>query len=195
MDSAERKRRPLPRRVGARNGASQDEQSIDVGSAVGHPDAHPRRRSRGRVPRVRDECDRVARAPRRARRHEAGAPPHLVGDARREPPPRPRVREVRARGRRRDGQLPPARRQRDLRSTRAVGAVVLAHRATDRQARQLRFAVRPAGRGSLHRVPAVAARDGDARGYRRRHRRRRAELRRVAAPSRLCCRRASRTCS
>ena len=50
----------------------------------------------------------------------------------------------------------------------------------DRQARQLRFALRPARRVALHRVPAVAARDGDARGDRRRHRRLRTELRRVA---------------
>ncbi len=107
------------------------------------------------------------------------AAPDLVGDARRQPPPGPALREVCARRRRRHGELPPARRRRDLRRTRAHGAVVLAHRPADRQARQLRFAGRPAGCRALHRVPALAARDGDARRHRRRHRRLRAELRRV----------------
>ena len=70
-----------------------------------------------------------ARAARRARRAEARAAPHPLGDARRKPAARPAVREVRARGRRRDGQLPPARRHVDLRRARAHGAAVLAHRA------------------------------------------------------------------
>ena len=68
----------------------------------------------------------------------------------------------------------------DLRRARAHGPAVLAHRAADRQARQLRFALRSARRVALHRVPAVAARDGAARRDRRGHRRLRAELRRVA---------------
>ena len=95
-------------------------------------------------------------AARRARRPEAVAAPDPLGDARREPAARPPVREVRARRRRRDGELPPARRHRDLRRARAHGPVVLAHRPAHRQARQLRFARRPARRGPVHRVPAVA---------------------------------------
>ena len=114
-------------------------------------DARRRRRRRSRRARSQEEVEAAfleysmsvivsARAARRARRPEAGAPPHPLGDARREPAPRPPVREVRARRRRRDGQLPPARRHRDLRRARAHGPAVLAHRAADRQARQLRLA-------------------------------------------------------
>ena len=65
----------------------------------------------------------------------------------------------------------------------------------DRQARQLRLALRPARREPLHGVPSVAARDGVARRDRRRHRRLRSQLRLVAHRSRSCCPRASRTCS
>ena len=144
-----------------------------------HPDARAHRGGRGRVPRVLDERHREPRAPGRPRRAEAVAAPDPLGDARRQPPARPPVREVRARRRRRDGELPPARRHRDLRRARPHGPVVLAHRPADRQARQLRLARRPAGRLPVHGVPAVAARDGDARRDRRGHGRLRAELRRV----------------
>src|SRR4029450_6928639 len=41
----------------------------------------------------------------RARRHQAGAPPHRLRDVRRRLPPRPRLQQVRARRRRRDGPL------------------------------------------------------------------------------------------
>ena len=126
----------------------------------------------------------VSRAARRARRPEARAPAHPLGDARREPAARPPVREVRACGRRRDGELPPARRLRDLRRARAHGSAVLAHRAARRQARKLRFAGRSTGREPLHGVPAVVARDGAARRDRRGHRRPGAELRRIALPAR-----------
>ena len=138
----------------------QPEQPIDArrpddrAGDADDPDAHAGRGGRGRVPRVLDERDRVARAARRPRRSQAVAAPHPLGDARREPAPRPPVREVRTRRRRRDGQLPPARRLRDLRRARAHGPAVLAHRAAHRQARQLRLALRPAGREPLHRVPA-----------------------------------------
>src|SRR6185436_20164218 len=66
------------------------------------------------VPRLRDERDRGARAARCARRPEAGAPPGAVRDARVEQRLEPRLREMRARGGRGAGQVPPARRYRDL---------------------------------------------------------------------------------
>ena len=94
-------------------------------------------------------------------------------------PDRPFVK-CRPRRRRRHGQLPPARRLRDLRRARAHGPVVLADRAAHRQARQLRVALRSARREPLHGVPPVAARDGVARRDRRGHRRLRPQLRLVA---------------
>ena len=94
----------------------------------------------------------------------------------------PAVREVRAHRRRRDGQLPPARRLGDLRHARAHGAAVLAALPARRRAGQLRLdRRRPAGGDALHRGAARAARDRAARGARQRHRRLRAELRRVEA--------------
>ena len=47
--------------------------------------------------------------PGRPRRSEAGASPHPLVDVRAGPPPRPAVREIGPRRRRRDGQVPPAR--------------------------------------------------------------------------------------
>ena len=51
-----------------------------------------------------------ARAARRPRRPQAGAPPGALRDVRRRLPARPRLLQVRARRRRRDGPVPPARR-------------------------------------------------------------------------------------
>ena len=86
-------------------------------------------------------------------------------------PARPPAREVRPRHRRRDGQVPPARRRRDLRRARAHGPGLLAAPPADRRPRQLRLARLRPGRRALHRVPAGAARDAAARRHRRGHRR------------------------
>ena len=67
------------------------------------------------LPRLRDERHRRPRAARRARRAQAGAPPGALRDVRRRLPARPRLLQVRPRRRRRHGQVPPARRHRDLR--------------------------------------------------------------------------------
>jgi DNA gyrase subunit A len=77
---------------------------------------------------------------RRARRPQAGAPPDHLGHGRAGLPPRPPVREVGPRQRRHDGEVPPARRQRDLRRARAHGAAVLAAPPAHRLPRQLRLA-------------------------------------------------------
>ena len=108
---------------------------------------------------LRDERDRRARAPRRARRPQAGAPPRALRDAGPRPAAEPPVRQVRARGRRLHGQVPPARRLGDLRHARAPGPA----RSRSRYplvdgAGQLRQHRRRPRRGhALHRVPALAA--------------------------------------
>ena len=91
------------------------------------------------VPRLRHERDRVARAARRARRAQAGAPPHPLFDARAGPHARQEIRQIGARGRRRDGQVPPARRHRDLRRAGAHGAGFLHAPDADRRPGQLRL--------------------------------------------------------
>ena len=104
----------------------------------------------------------------------------LYGDVRRGPAPRPQAPEVGAGRRRRDGQVPPARRQRDLRRAGAHGAGLLAAVPARRRARELRLArpERPPGGAALHRGAARAARDGAARRDRRGDRRLVADLRR-----------------
>ena len=83
----------------------------------------------------------VGRAlPRRAGRPQAGAPASPVRDVRRRLPPRPQLRQVRPRRRRRDGQLPPARRLGDLRRAGPAGPAVVAALPADRRAGQLRLA-------------------------------------------------------
>ena len=78
----------------------------------------------------------------------------LYLDERAGPHARPRLREVRPRGRRRDGQVPPARRPGDLRHPGAHGPAVLDGPAADRRPGQLRLGrQRSAGRHALHRVP------------------------------------------
>ncbi len=86
---------------------------------------------------------------------------------------------MRARGRRGDGQLPPARRQLDLRRAGPAGPAVVAALPADRRAGQLRLPrQRPARGHALHRVPAVPAGHGHVAGHRRGHRRLLRQLRR-----------------
>ena len=111
-------------------------------------------------------------------------------DGRREAP------EVRQGRRRRDGQLPPARRHRDLRHARAHGAAVLAALPARRRLGQLRLARRRRGRRhALHGVPPGAHRGRDARGTRPGHGRLPARTTTARRPSPSCCRRGCRTCS
>ena len=71
-------------------------------------------------------------------------------------PPRPAAHEVRPRHRRRHGQVPPARRRRDLRRPRAHGPGLLAAPPADRRPRQLRLArLRSRGRRA---TPSAACR-------------------------------------
>ena len=92
------------------------------------------------LPRLRDERHRRPRAARRARRAQAGAPPGALRDVRRRLPARPRLRQVRPRRRRRHGQLPPARRHRDLRRPGPAGPAVVAALPAGRRPGQLRLA-------------------------------------------------------
>ena len=105
------------------------------------------------------------------------------------------IRQIGARGRRRDGQIPSARRQRDLRRAGAHGAGFLHAPAADRRAGQFRLGRRrSAGGDALHRVPARQARDGAARRHRQGHRRLPGRTTTATSTSRWSCRRASRTC-
>ena len=112
--------------------------------------------------------------------------------------PRPDAARTRSRARdrrRRDGQLPPARRLGDLRHARAHGAGLLDALPARRRPGQLRLdRRRPRGGHALHRGAADAHRDGDAARPRQGHGRLRPQLRRRPTRSRRCCRRASRTC-
>ena len=95
-------------------------------------------------------------------------------------PNRP-YRKCAQRRRRRDGQLPPARRLGDLRHARAARPGLRDALPAGRRAGQLRLdRQRLAGGHALHRGAAGAARHGDAARHRRGHRRLQAELRRVA---------------
>ncbi len=119
------------------------------------PDQHPRRDAHV-VSRLRDERDHRPRHPGRARRSQAGAPPHPVRDARAESHVRRRsYRKCALRRRRGDRQVPPPRRRRGLRRAGAHGAGLLAAPHARRRAGQLRLRRRrPAGRLPLHRVSA-----------------------------------------
>ena len=91
----------------------------------------------------------------------------------------PAVSQVRPRGRRRDGQVPPARRRGDLRRHGAHGAAVLDAGAADRRAGQFRLGGRRcAGGDALYRGAARARRVTAAGRHRPGHRRLPAELRR-----------------
>ena len=91
-----------------------------------NPARQPRRGDAALLPRLRDERDRRAGAAGRARRAQAGAPPRALRHARGEQRLEPALREVRARGRRRAREVPPARRLGHLRSAGAHGAGLLA---------------------------------------------------------------------
>ena len=156
---------------------------VETGALGRGPDRAARARAGDalELPRLRDVRDRVARAARRARRAQAGAPARPVRDARGRPAAEPAVQEVRLHGRRRDGELPPARRPGDLRHARPDGAAVLAALPARRRAGQLRLDRRRSrGRDALHGSAALADRDRAPARHRREHGRLRAELRRVA---------------
>ena len=110
------------------------------------------------LPRLRDVGDRRPRPARRARRPEAGAPPDPVVDARAGPAARPPLPQVGQRRRRRDEQVPPARRRGDLRRAGPHGAGLLAALPADRPARQLRI-----GRRRSRRRDRATPRRGSAR--------------------------------
>ena len=104
-----------------------------------------------------------ARAARRPRRPEAGAAPHPLHDVAAEPDRRRQAPQVREGRRRRDGQLPPARRRGALRDAGPHGAVVLAALPAGRRLGQFRIARRRQRRGdALHRMPAHAHQRRDA---------------------------------
>ena len=129
------------------------------------PDA--RRAARGRaepLSELRALGHHLARAARRARRPQAGAAPHPLHDVAAEPDGRRQAPQVREGRRRRDGQLPSARRRGALRDAGPHGAVVLAALPAGGRLRQLRLARRRQRRGhALHRVPPGAHRRRDAR--------------------------------
>ena len=170
--------RPQPGRLGGVDGA---------GGIVRGPCRA--RAARGRdpevVPRLRDVRHRRTGTARGARRAEACPPPDPLVDARAGVAPRPAPSEVGQRGRRRDGQVPPARRRPDLRLPRPDGAGVLPPPSPDRPPRELRIRRRrPAGRVEVHGSPSGTDRDGAPSRHRCGDRRLRAQLRRVRAAAR-----------
>ena len=131
------------------------------------PAASPPRSRASAIPELRAVGHHLARAAGRARRAEAGAAPHPLHDVAAEPHRRRQASQVREGRRRRDGQLPPARRRGDLRDARPHGAVVLAARAAHRRLRQLRLARRRRrGGDALHGVPPRARGRRDPAGDR-----------------------------
>ena len=138
-----------------------------------------------------------SRPARRARRPQAGAAAHPVHDV-----PRPALDlrrpagQVRQDRRRRDRQLPPARRRRRLRRPGPPGPALGDARAAGPRPGQLRLRRwRHAGRQALHRGQADRRRraaDGRAAAG---HRDDAAQLRQRRARSRSSCRPSSRTCS
>ena len=104
------------------------------------------------LPRLRDERDRRAGAAGRARRPQAGAPARAVLDARGRPAAEPAVPQGVARGRRRDGPVPPARRLGHLRHAGAPRPGLRDALPARRAAGQLRLdRQRPGGGHALHR--------------------------------------------
>ncbi len=131
------------------------------------------------LPQLRAVGHHRARAARRPRRPEAGPAPHPLHDVAAEPDRRRQAPEVREGGRRRHGQLPPARRRRALRNAGAHGAVLFAALSAGGRLRQLRLARRRQRRGhALHRVPPRAHQRRDAHRDRAGHGAVPAELRR-----------------
>ena len=115
-------------------------------------DRHDRRGDAPLLPRLRDERDRGAGAPRHPRRAEAGASPHPLFDADKRQSVEPRLPQIRPHRRRRDGQIPSAWRSRDLRCDGAAGSGLLDAPAADRRPGQFRLDGRRfAGGQPLHR--------------------------------------------
>ena len=168
----------------ARSGTWTSDERHHPAPSVRHRRRGPRRRRTRRdhrhrdpggdgelLPRLRDVGHHQPRPARRARRAQAGASSDPLVDVRPGFPARPGPCEVRPGHRRRDGPLPPPRRQRDLRRTGAHGPTLLAAPPVDRLPRELRLTGGSARRGALHRVQAPSPRDADARRHRREHRR------------------------
>ena len=110
-------------------------------------------------------------------------------------PARPAHHEVRPRHRRRDGQVPPPRRRRDLRRAGAHGPALLPAPPAGRTptATSARSTIRPAAaRYTECRLAPIAMHmlDGHRRGHRRLHR----QLLGRVRGARRCCRPGSRTC-
>ena len=138
----------------------------------------------------------VARPAGRPRRPQAGPAPHPLHDVAAEPDGRRQAPQVRQGRRRRDGQLPPARRRRALRDARAHGAALLAALPAGGRLGQLRLARRrQRGGHALHRVPARAHQRPSC--CRRSSATRSPSGRTTTAPrpSRSSCPRSCRTCS
>ena len=125
-----------------------------------------RRSARGgavAVPELRAVGHHGARAAGRARRPQAGAAPHPLHDVAAESDRRRQAPQVREGRRRRDGQLPSARRRGAVRDARPDGAVVLAALSAGGRVGQLRLARRrQRRRHALHGVPARAHQRRDA---------------------------------
>ena len=110
------------------------------------------------VPRLRHERDRGPRAAGRARRPQARAPARALLDARGRPAAQPALPQGVARGRRRDGPVPPARRRRDLRHPGAARPGLRDALPAGRAAGQLRLdRQRPAGGDAVLRDAATRA--------------------------------------
>ena len=147
-----------------------------------NPSGKPRSRNAAFLPRLCDERNRGAGAAGRPRRPEAGPPARPVCDARGQHRLQSSVREMRARGRRRHGEISPPRRHGHLRHAGAHGPGFLAALPADRRAGQLRLGRRRQRRGdALHRVPAGEDRQRAHRRHRQGDRRFRPELRRQGA--------------
>src|ERR1051326_1108932 len=113
-----------------------------------------------------DVGDHRARAARRARRIEAGAPARAVRDARDGPAAQQEVHQVREGGGAGDGFVPSARRHRDLRHAGAAGAAVFD--ALSAGGWSGKFWIRrwrSAGGHALHRVPPGTHHQRTARGH------------------------------
>ena len=134
---------------------------------------------------------------RRPRRPQARASAHPLRDARAQFHARPPLQQVRAHRRRRDGQIPSARRSRDLRRAGAHGAGLLDARAAHRRPGQFRLGRRRSAGGACAtpKRGSQPRRDGAARGSRQGHRRFPARTTTRRSWSRSSCRRAFPTCS
>ena len=127
--------------------ADTDDSNTGGRNPLRHPPRLDHRGDEAQLSRLRHERDRVARAARCARRPEAGAPAHPLLDARERLHAGQAVREIGARRRRRDGQIPSARRPGDLRRAGAHGAGLLHAPAADRRAGQFRLGRRRSAGG------------------------------------------------